>query len=66
MPVAVSQVPAEWQASEAAHVTGFAPEHVPFWQVSVCVQALPSEQVVPFAAIGFEHCPFAGLHDPAK
>ena len=26
----------------------------PFWQVSVCVQALPSLQVVPFGLIGFE------------
>ena len=33
----------------ALHVFGFEPMHVPFWQVSVCVQALPSLHVVPFA-----------------
>jgi len=47
------------------HVTGFAPVHVPLWHVSVCVQALPSLHVVPFAAIGFEHVPVDGLHVPA-
>jgi len=34
--------------SEAVHVTGFEPVHVPLWHVSVCVQALPSLQAVPF------------------
>jgi hypothetical protein len=29
------------------------------------VQALPSEQGVPFGEFGFEHMPFAGLHVPA-
>ena len=38
---------------------------VPAWQVSVGVHALPSLQVVPFAAIGFEHGPLVGLHVPA-
>ena len=29
------------------------------------MQALPSLQVVPFAAAGLEHCPVAGLQVPA-
>jgi hypothetical protein len=33
--------------------------------VSVCVQAFPSLQAVPFAAFGFEQVPVAGLHVPA-
>jgi len=38
---------------------------VPFWQVSVCVQTLPSLQAVPFGFAGLEHAPLAGLHVPA-
>jgi hypothetical protein len=34
-PVPVLQVPAVWHWSLAVHVTGFAPVHVPDWQVSV-------------------------------
>jgi hypothetical protein len=41
------------------------PLQVPFWQVSVCMQALPSLQLVPLAAAGFEHVPVAVLHVPA-
>jgi hypothetical protein len=47
------------------HVTGLDPVQVPFWQASVWVQAFPSLQVVPFAAVGFEHAPVVGLHVPA-
>jgi hypothetical protein len=43
-PVAGAHVPAEWQVSCAAQTTGFAPTHVPAWQVSVCVHWLLSEQ----------------------
>ena len=64
-PVDVLHVPTSWHWSSAVHTTGLAPAHVPFWQVSLCVQALPSLQLVPLAAVGFEHCPFAGLHAPA-
>ena len=46
-------------------VTGFDPVHAPFWQESLWVQALPSLQVVPLAAAGFEHAPVLGLHAPA-
>jgi hypothetical protein len=43
-----SQVPATWHWSDAEHTMGLLPVHVPLWQVSVCVQALPSLHVVPF------------------
>jgi len=46
-------------------VFGFPPVQTPAWQVSVCVQALPSLQPVPFATIGFEHMPVAESHVPA-
>jgi hypothetical protein len=38
---------------------------VPFWQVSACVQELPSLQAAPFAFAGFEHAPVAGSQLPA-
>src|SRR5689334_16310611 len=47
------------------HTTGFVPEQMPAWQVSVCVQALPSLHATPSVAAGFEHTPVAGLHVPA-
>ena len=65
VPVAGSQVPATWHRPLAVHVTGFEPEQTPAWQVSVCVQALPSLHAVPFGAFGFEHVPVAGLQVPA-
>jgi hypothetical protein len=65
VPVAGLQVPATWHWSSAVQVTGFDPVHVPAWQVSVCVQVLPSLQVVPFGAAGFEHAPVVGSHVPA-
>jgi len=40
--------------------------HAPLWHVSVCVHALPSLQVVPFAAAGFEHWPLEGSHAPTE
>jgi hypothetical protein len=64
-PVAGSHVPAAWHASDAAHATGLEPVHVPPWQESVCVHALPSLHAVPFAAGGFEQAPVAGSHVPA-
>ena len=36
------------------------------WQVSVCVQALPSLHVEPSALLGFEQVPVAGSHVPAS
>jgi hypothetical protein len=60
-----SHVPATWHWSLAAQATGFAPVHAPPRHVSVCVHALPSLQVVPFAAVGFEQVPVLGLQAPA-
>jgi hypothetical protein len=64
-PVLGLHVPAVWHASLAVHVMGFEPVQVPFWQLSLCVHALPSLHDVPFAAAGFEHAPVLGLHVPA-
>jgi hypothetical protein len=65
-PVAALQEPALWHWSSAAQVTGFPPVQTPAWQVSVCVQALPSLQGVPSGWLGAaEHVPLAGLHEPA-
>jgi len=66
VPVDGLHVPAAWHWSAATHVTGFAPVHVPLSHASVCVHALPSLQVVPFAAAGFEHWPFEGSHAPTE
>jgi hypothetical protein len=64
-PVVASHVPAAWHPSLATHVTGLPPVHAPAWHVSACVHLLPSSQVVPFAATGFEHAPLAGSQAPA-
>ena len=47
-------------------MTGFVPAHLPAWQVSVCVQALPSLQALPSGFAGFEHEPVAGSQVPAS
>ena len=65
VPVEMLQTPAWWHWSGAVQTTGFAPVHAPAWQVSVCVHALPSLHVVPFAAAGFEHTPLVVSHAPA-
>ena len=52
VPLAGLHVPASWHWSLAEQTTGLAPAHVPAWQVSVCVQALPSVQAVPLGASG--------------
>jgi hypothetical protein len=59
-PVAGSHVPATWHWSDAVQVMGLEPVQVPFWQVSVWVQLLPSLQDVPLAAMGFEQAPVDG------
>src|SRR5437870_3845067 len=64
-PVAVLQVPATWHWSEAVQTTGLPPVQSPLWQVSVCVQALPSLHAVPLLSCGLEHSPVAGLQVPA-
>jgi hypothetical protein len=42
-----------------------APTQTPAWQVSTCVQALPSLQGVPFGTAGFEHWPVVVSQTPA-
>jgi hypothetical protein len=64
VPLLGLHVPATWHSSLAVHVTGFEPAHVPDWHASICVHALPSLQVVPFVATGFEQAPLLGLHVP--
>src|SRR5207247_1200051 len=64
-PVPVSQVPATWHWSEAVQTTGLVPVQVPLWQVSVCVQGLPSLQAVPLLVCGLEHWPVAVSQVPA-
>jgi hypothetical protein len=64
-PVDVLQLPAVWHWSWAVQVTGFDPVQLPDWQVSVCVQAFPSLQAVPFALAGFEQTPVDVLQVPA-
>ena len=65
VPVAGLQVPASWHWSEAEQVTGFEPVQAPAWQVSVCVQALPSLQELPSALAGLEQRPVAESQVPA-
>ncbi len=65
VPVAGLQVPAEWHWSEAVHTTGFVPTQAPAWQVSLCVQSLPSSQGAPLDLAGLLHAPVAGLQVPA-
>src|SRR5437879_3036072 len=65
VPVVGEQVPATWHWSEAVQTTGLLPVQTPLWQVSVCVHALPSLQVLPLAFAGCEHVPAAGAQVPA-
>src|SRR5438093_472252 len=65
VPVAGSHEPAAWHWSAAAQTTGFVPVHVPAWQVSVRVQALPSSHVAPSGLAGLEQVPVAGARVPA-
>ncbi len=65
-PLEVSQLPAVWQESLALHTTAPEPVQLPFWQVSVLVQALPSLQLVPLALTGLLQTPVAELQLPAS
>src|SRR5207249_11251161 len=65
VPAAGSQLTAAWQWSAGAQTTGFVPVHVPAWQVSVRVQALPSLQAAPSGFAGLEQVPVAGSQLPA-
>src|SRR2546428_10478603 len=51
--------------SAAVHTTGFPPTQAPAWQVSVCVQALPSLHGAPSSLAGLLQPPDAGLQTPA-
>src|SRR5437870_2077387 len=64
VPISGLQVPAVWHWSGAGQTTAV-PAHTPAWQVSPVVQALPSVQMVPVAARGFEQVPVAGSQVPA-
>jgi len=58
LPVLMSHVPDVWQVAGVPQDTKLPPTQDPFWHVSVCVQALPSLQVVPFVAlVGEEQTP---------
>src|SRR5881396_435479 len=59
-PVAVLQVPASWHWSSALQTTGLEPVQVPLWQVSVCVQALPSLHAGPMLGLSLGHWVVAG------
>lgn len=66
MPVAGSQTPPVWQASDVpVQTTGVPATQVPALQLSPVVQALLSEQVVPSAAAGFEQVPEVWSQVPA-
>jgi hypothetical protein len=67
VPVAGLQVPGSWQASDATHTTGLLPTQTPAWQLSLCVQALPSLQVVPSGFAGpAAHVPVAASQVPGS
>jgi hypothetical protein len=63
-PVIVSQVPVSWHSSGTEQTTGVPAVHVPAWQTSVWVQALPSSQDELSALVGLEHAPVPGLQAP--
>src|SRR5206468_2287844 len=64
-PDAGSQVPAVWHWLAAVHTTGLAPTQAPAWQVSLCVHALASLQLVPLGLAGLLQTPDAGSQVPA-
>src|SRR5947208_3539351 len=58
-------MPAVWHWSAAVHTTGLAPTQAPAWQVSVCVQALPSSHGAPLSLAGLLQVPVVGSQVPA-
>jgi hypothetical protein len=66
VPVAGSHVPGTRHWPAAVHITGLRPVHMPLWQMSICVQALPSLQDVPLRTGGLEQVPVAGSHVPGR
>src|SRR5438045_1916885 len=65
VPLAVSQMPAAWQASLAVQTTGVVPTQLPAVQTSIVVQALLSLQGPPSLPVGFEQAPAAVSQVPA-
>jgi len=65
-PVAGLQVPGAWHSSAGQHSVGVPGTQLPAWQASPTVQALPSEQEVPFGFNGCVHAPVAGLQAPTS
>ena len=65
VPVAGWQTPAPWQAPVEGQVFAAPLPQTPAWQDSPVVQLLPSLQVVPSAATGFEQVPEVGSQVPA-
>lgn len=65
VPVLGLQVPAMWHTSGALQRIGAPMVQTPSVQMSFWVQALPSLQVLPFGAFGFEQTPVAGAQTPA-
>src|SRR5437879_498064 len=65
LPVAGLHVPATWHWSRAVQVTGLLPTQLPLWQVSVCVQTLPSLHGVPLVSVGVGTLPVSGLRGPS-
>ena len=61
-----SHAPAAWHWLLAVQVIGLLPVQTPERQVSDWVHALPSLQVVPSGAAGFEQAPVDELHVPAR
>ena len=64
-PVAGLQVPARWHWSEAVQVTDEPAAQTPARHESPVVHWLPSSQLVPSAAVGFEQRPVDELQVPA-
>jgi hypothetical protein len=48
------------------HATWLLGEHVPFWQASPVLHALPSSHWTPFALLGLLHAPVAVLQTPVS
>jgi len=65
MPVLALQVAITWHSSGAGQTSGFKPVQMPAWQVSLCVQALLSLQVVPSEAAGLLQVPLVRSQVPA-
>lgn len=63
-PLVGSQTPASWQSSKAEQTTRVFAVHMPAWQLSSSVQALPSSQDELSALAGLEHRPVAESQAP--